>query len=198
MSKELTKDEQVTNLKRRLSALRKAFVERGKPRKRGEVTSGVTKKMKTGCGNIYITINKDEEGRPFEVFTQIGKGGGCASSQCEAMGRMVSLALRSGIEAQEIINQTRGIACHLPVGLGAAKVSSCSDAMAQVMEWYLGLERNTESVPTIAPKTAAVDRDTVTVGPEVFRRGACPDCGGTVEHTDGCEVCRYCGYNECG
>ena len=112
------------------------------PKNRGEVAFGVTKKMKTGCGNLYVTINEDEEGNPFEIFTQIGKAGGCVSSQCEAMGRMTSLALRSGVEAQEIVNQMRGISCHLPVGLGASKVSSCSDAMAQAMDWYLGLKRS--------------------------------------------------------
>ncbi len=103
------------------------------PTSRGEVAFGVTKKMQTGCGNLYVTINEDPEGRPFEIFTQMGKAGGCATSQCEAIGRLTSLAMRGGIEADEIVKQMRGISCHLPVGFGGSKVLSCSDAMAQAL-----------------------------------------------------------------
>jgi len=172
-----------------------------KPKPRGEVAFGVTKKMNTGCGNLYVTINEDEEGRPFEIFTQIGKAGGCVASQCEAMGRMTSLALRSGIQAEEIVKQMRGISCHLPVGYGGGKVMSCSDAMAQAMDWYLGLKRNTGAhlslggVNQLNMQSSKLD---FTLAPEIFKRGACPDCGGSVEHSDGCLVCRGCGYSECG
>lgn len=107
------------------------------PKPRGDIRFGLTKKTKTGCGNLYVTINKDEDGRAFEVFTQIGKAGGCAASQCEAIGRMASLALRSGIDPNEVINQLRGISCHLPVGIEESKVMSCSDAIGQALEWFL-------------------------------------------------------------
>ncbi|OGP15718.1 MAG: ribonucleoside-diphosphate reductase, adenosylcobalamin-dependent [Deltaproteobacteria bacterium GWA2_55_10] len=169
-----------------------------KPKARGEVAFGITRKMKTGCGNLYITINEDEEGRPFEIFTQIGKAGGCVASQCEAMGRMTSLALRSGVEAIEIVKQMRGISCHLPVGFGAGKVASCADAMAQAMDWYLGYKRQTGSA-TFADRSL-VDNlpKNFTMSHEVLNRGACPDCGSAVEHADGCLVCRGCGYSECG
>ncbi len=172
-----------------------------RPKPRGEVAFGVTRKIKTGCGNLYVTINEDEEGRPFEIFTQIGKAGGCVASQCEAMGRMTSLALRSGIEAQEIVQQMRGISCHLPVGYGGGKVMSCSDAMAQAMDWYLGLKRSTSGQPMSLgrlPSTAPEHKLDFTLASEILKRGACPDCGGTVEHADGCLVCRGCGYSECG
>jgi len=172
-----------------------------KPKPRGEVAFGVTKKMNTGCGNLYVTINEDEEGRPFEIFTQIGKAGGCVASQCEAMGRMTSLALRSGIQAEEIVKQMRGISCHLPVGYGGAKVMSCSDAMAQAMDWYLGLKRNTGSPLSLGGANNLTLQNTkldFTLAPEILKRGACPDCGGSVEHSDGCLVCRGCGYSECG
>ncbi|MDO8426180.1 MAG: vitamin B12-dependent ribonucleotide reductase, partial [Deltaproteobacteria bacterium] len=175
-----------------------------KPKVRGEVAFGVTRKMKTGCGNLYVTINEDEEGRPIEIFTQIGKAGGCVASQCEAMGRMTSLALRSGIEAQEIVKQMRGISCHLPVGYGGTKVTSCSDAMAKAMDWYLGLKRNTGGLLSLGRMAGGLDRGMgaskldFTLAPELLKRGACPDCGGTVEHADGCLVCRGCGYSECG
>ncbi|MBI5826556.1 MAG: vitamin B12-dependent ribonucleotide reductase [Deltaproteobacteria bacterium] len=173
-----------------------------KPKPRGEVAFGVTKKMKTGCGNLYVTINEDEEGRPFEIFTQIGKAGGCVASQCEAMGRMTSLALRSGVEAQDIVRQMRGISCHLPVGYGNGKVMSCADAVAQAMEWYLGLKMNSGNTLSLGslPGGYALDNSKINLAlaPELLKRGACPDCGGTVEHADGCVVCRGCGYSECG
>jgi len=169
-----------------------------KPRERGEVAFGITRKMKTGCGNLYITINEDEEGRPCEIFTQIGKAGGCVASQCEAMGRMTSLALRSGVEAQEIVRQMRGISCHLPVGFGAGKVSSCADAMAQAMDWYLGYKRQTGGVAMNDTSALNSLPKNFTMTHEVLARGACPDCGSAVEHADGCLVCRGCGYSECG
>ncbi|MBI5886531.1 MAG: vitamin B12-dependent ribonucleotide reductase [Deltaproteobacteria bacterium] len=180
-----------------------------KPKVRGEVAFGVTRKIKTGCGNLYVTINEDEEGRPCEIFTQIGKAGGCVASQCEAMGRMTSLALRSGIEAEVIVKQMRGISCHQPVWSSSGKVMSCADAMAQAMEWYVGLKRNSASPLFFANPGAghgagsdahsvAHSRLDFTLAPEIMKRGACPDCGSSVEHVDGCVVCRGCGYSECG
>lgn len=112
-----------------------------KPRPRGDIRFGATRKAKTGCGNLYITINQDDEGRPFELFTQMGKAGGCSASQCEAIGRMVSLALRSGLDPKEIAGQLTGISCHLPAGLDEKKVLSCSDAIGQAIEWALKNER---------------------------------------------------------
>lgn len=166
------------------------------PKARGDVAFGITRKVMTGCGNLYVTINEDEDGKPMEIFTQVGKAGGCISSQCEAIGRMTSLSLRSGIELREITTQMRGIRCHLPVGFGPNQVSSCSDGVAQAMEWYIGYKQSVgqpismqhnenELAFTLASNTEAT-------------RGACPDCGGTVEHADGCVVCRSCGYSECG
>ncbi len=182
-------------------------------RPRGEIAFGITKKIKTGCGNLYVTINEDEEGRPIEIFTQIGKAGGCVASQCEAMGRMTSLALRSGVAPQDITKQMRGISCHLPVGYGAGKVTSCSDAMAKAMEWYLLFKMNRNNSPlnmnegmaesaandmVLGVSKHAEARSQAYAAPAVFQRGACPDCGGSVEHADGCVVCRGCGYTESG
>jgi ribonucleoside-diphosphate reductase alpha chain len=171
------------------------------PRPRGEVAFGVTKRMKTGCGNLYVTINEDPQGSPMEIFTQMGKAGGCATSQCEAIGRLASLALRSGIDALEIAKQMRGISCHVPVGYGEGKVNSCSDAMAQALEWYLGFKRSVGEHPLLTGRgaiTADVKPLFTLSGNPVNKRGACPDCGGTVEHADGCVVCRGCGFTECG
>ncbi len=199
------------------------------PKARGEVAFGVTRKVLTGCGNLYVTINEDEEGRPFEIFTQIGKAGGCVASQSEALGRMTSLALRGGVEASEVVKQMRGISCHIPVGFGNVKVTSCADAMAKAMEWYLMYKSNRgtanhlphsvlstdevgihngfdmesasgEARDAMAPEGDMLKTMEYDYAPsrEVFQRGACPDCGGTVEHADGCVVCRGCGYTECG
>ncbi|MBI5894009.1 MAG: vitamin B12-dependent ribonucleotide reductase [Deltaproteobacteria bacterium] len=173
------------------------------PKPRGDVTFGATRKMKTGCGNLYVTVNEDEEGRPFEIFTQIGKAGGCAASQCEAIGKMASLALRSGIQAEEIIKQMRGISCHVPQGYGNGKILSCSDAVAKALEWYVGYKKQVMGHGSWVmghgqEKNMAVPLSASPSAADVFARGACPDCGGSVEHADGCVVCRGCGYTECG
>ncbi|OGW76229.1 MAG: ribonucleoside-diphosphate reductase, adenosylcobalamin-dependent, partial [Nitrospirae bacterium RIFCSPHIGHO2_02_FULL_40_19] len=84
------------------------------PRPRPEITRGTTHRVGTGCGNLYVTINVCDEGKPFEIFTRMGKAGGCAASQSEAIGRLVSLSLRSGIEPDEIVKQLMGISCHMP------------------------------------------------------------------------------------
>ena len=75
------------------------------PKKRPSKLMGVTSSVKTGCGNLYVGVNQDEHGKPFEIFTNIGKAGGCAASQAEAIGRLISLALRADIDAKEITMQ---------------------------------------------------------------------------------------------
>ena len=173
------------------------------PKPRGEITFGATRKMKTGCRNLYVTVNEDEEGRPFEIFTQIGKAGGCAASQCEAIGRMASLALRSGIQAEEVVKQMRGISCHVPVGYGKEKILSCSDAVARAMDWYVNYKRQTgvRSHPPLAEGVNAYHSPLTTFnineGVDVFQRGACPDCGAQMQYEEGCAKCS-CGYSDCG
>lgn len=172
------------------------------PKPRGEITFGATKKMKTGCGNLYVTINEDEEGRPFEVFTQIGKAGGCAASQCEAIGRLTSLALRSGIQPEEVIRQLKSISCHVPVFSGSSgKILSCSDAVAKALDWYVNYK--TKGMPLQVLKQGSKPDgfsypQLTTHHSSPNLRGACPDCGGIVEHVEGCVTCRACGYTECG
>ncbi len=107
------------------------------PRKRPEVLTGITQVIQTGCGKIYVTINEDKEGRAFEVFTSMGKSGGCASSQSEAVGRLVSLALRSNIDIGKIKRQLKGISCHQSAGESGNVILSCSDAIGNALEKFI-------------------------------------------------------------
>ena len=148
-------------------------------RNRPRALKGWTYQMQTGCGPLYITVNQDKDGL-FELFTTMGKAGGCASSQSEAIGRMVSLAWRSGVHASQVIKQLKGISCHCPAGFGENKITSCADAVAMAIESHL---------VTIG--------EGITVEKDNNSRGACPECGGIMEHEGGCAVCRVCGYSEC-
>ncbi|MEW6066895.1 MAG: vitamin B12-dependent ribonucleotide reductase [Nitrospirota bacterium] len=152
------------------------------PRKRPDLIKGSTRFMKTGCGNLYVTINEDEKGHPFELFTSMGKAGGCAASQSEAIGRLVSLAFRSNIEPDEIIKQLKGISCHEPAWHSGGKILSCSDAIAKALEKYRekGEKGNGDRFKTI------------------MLMGACPECGGAIERESGCLVCHNCGFTKCG
>ncbi len=151
------------------------------PRKRPDVIMGTTRLMKTGCGNIYVTINEDSEGHLFELFTSMGKAGGCAASQSEAIGRLVSLAFRSNIEPDEVIKQLKGIMCHSPTWYEGGRILSCSDAIANALQIY-------------REKSSKTNGDGHKV---VMLMGACPECGGAVEHEGGCAVCRNCGFTRC-
>jgi len=158
-----------------------------KPRKRPETLKGITRLMKTGCGNLYVTINKDKDGKPFEVFTNIGKAGGCAASQAEAIGRLISLAMRSGIETQEIVKQLKGISCHAPVWSGNGKITSCSDAIAKAIEAELRDSRG----------DIIEDKDEIKSNSEVAHYGACPECGSSLSYEEGCVICHSCGFTRC-
>ncbi len=174
-----------------------------KPKARQDVIHGSTRKIRTGCGNLYVTVNEDEEGKLFEIFNQIGKAGGCVASQSEAIGRLVSLAFRSGIEPEDIIRQLKGISCHTPVWYREGKVLSCSDAVAKAIEWHLqekALRPSIEPdiripVPKYPPKE---EGESFQRGLGlIFQRGACPECGGPLIFEEGCVKC-FCGYSDCG
>ena len=152
------------------------------PKKRPEVIKGTTRLMKTGCGNLYVTINEDEEGHLFELFTSMGKAGGCAASQSEAIGRLVSLAFRTNVEPDEIVKQMKGISCHSPIWHDGGRILSCSDAIANALEKY-----------NVKGEKGNGDRHKV-----VLLMGACPECGGAIEHEGGCAVCHNCGFTKCG
>ncbi|MGD9014993.1 MAG: vitamin B12-dependent ribonucleotide reductase [Candidatus Omnitrophota bacterium] len=169
------------------------------PRPRPEVTIGTTTKVSTGCGNLYITINSDEQDRPFEVFTQMGKAGGCAASQLEAIGRLVSLALRSNIEFKSIIEQLRNIRCPSPSWEKGVRIFSCADALARVIERRL----ISAQVPVTVSVSQGVHQNQQQNLQESPQHGisnivgVCPDCGGALRHEEGCVKCCVCGFTRC-
>jgi ribonucleoside-diphosphate reductase alpha chain len=145
------------------------------PRPRPDRTSGVTELITTGCGKLYVTVNQDSLGF-CEVFAQMGKTGGCASSQIESTGRLISLALRAGVKIDAIIKQITGIRCPSPHWQNGCQTLSCPDAIAKVLA-------HIAEVDPPAPTMATM--------------GSCPDCGGAIEPEGGCLVCRSCGFSRC-
>jgi len=105
-------------------------------KKRPQKLSGFTYQVETGCGSMYVTINEDG-GTPFEVFATMGKAGGCAASQIETIGRLISLGLRSGVQIEQVVRQMQGISCHSVSGTGENRVLSCADAVAKTIFLYL-------------------------------------------------------------
>jgi ribonucleoside-diphosphate reductase alpha chain len=156
------------------------------PRPRPSVTSGRTEKIQTGCGNLYVTVNWDEQGM-CEVFTQMGKSGGCAASQAEALSRMISVSLRAGVDPEAIMKHLRGIRCPSPTWAEGGKVLSCADAVGIVMEHALQFIETGEASSAVTKNVNKLDN----------LSGACPECGGSLEHESGCAVCRSCGYSKC-
>jgi len=157
------------------------------PRPRPLVTKGITRQVNTGCGRLYVTINEDEKGL-CELFASMGKSGGCATSQTEATGRLVSLALRSGVDPASIIDQLKGIRCPSPTWISGSTIYSCADAIATVLEDYL-LEKKQGS--TTEDKSLTAD-NLLNHCPQ------CPECGSMVSFAEGCVVCSSCGYSKCG
>ena len=113
------------------------------------MTSGFTEKVKIGCGNLYITVNYDENGI-CEVFTNTGRAGGCPS-QSEATARLVSVAIRSGMDPKEIIQQLKGIRCPSCLRQPGVPVTSCPDAIAKALEKVLKVSQDGNTPPAPGP-----------------------------------------------
>jgi len=154
---------------------------------RPQLLTGETQRVDTGCGKLFVIMNDDEYGAR-EVFANMGKAGGCASSNTEALGRLISLALKKGASPQEVVEQLKGIRCHVPYGMGPNATLSCADAIGKALErrYVAGAAAQVGHAPE--PQLSLVE----------VAQGACPDCGGAIEHEGGCAVCRTCGYSKCG
>jgi len=176
------------------------------PKPRPSVVQGTTSKVQTGCGNLYVTINEDQDGYPFEVFLQMGKAGGCAASQLEAVGRLVSLAFRAGIDIKSIVDQLASIRCPSPSWEKGGRIFSCADAIAKVIERRLAnynankledapVAELSDPAPALENHPQAKAAVKTKIGNVV---GVCPDCSGALCHVEGCMICNSCGYSKCG
>jgi ribonucleoside-diphosphate reductase alpha chain len=167
------------------------------PRERPSITFGVTEKMTTGCGTLYITVNSDEGG-VCEVFTSLGKSGGCASAQLEAVARLTSMALRAGISVQSVVKNLKGIRCPSIAWAGGHAVLSCADAIGTVLERQMN-----HKLPR-TPLNGDGDYETteyiassVTSTQGGVMGGQCPECSGLLVYQEGCHICYGCGYTKC-
>ena len=166
---------------------------------------------------MFVNITEDDKGQPFEVFITLGKAGGSAMADAEAMGRLISLALRSGIPLREVHRQLRGISSDRAVGLGPNKVLSVPDAIGIALEeWWRDKQGVQQDLLAIGGPLGAFRRcgalllrhqattlrcrwhafDVYTGGDQFMQ--TCPDCGSQLELAEGCAKCHVCGFSECG
>ncbi|MDP4008911.1 MAG: adenosylcobalamin-dependent ribonucleoside-diphosphate reductase [bacterium] len=169
------------------------------PRPRPEVMSGKTYRIKTGYGKLFVTINNDEHGKPFEVFTTIGKSGGYFQEQSEAMGRLISLALRSNVSPEEVVEHLKGIRGPMPVFTEKGTVLSLPDAIGKILEGHI---QNTEYIedvikqPELQEKLPFEEKKDRQIADFGFMPG-CPDCGAQLVLGEGCFSCKSCGFSRC-
>jgi ribonucleoside-diphosphate reductase alpha chain len=201
-------------LKRLIVELESEKMQRRQKRLRPEVLRSTTRRVETPLGNMYVTITEDDRGQPFEVFMSLGKAGGALMSHVEALGRMMSLALRSGIPITEIYLQLKGISSDRVIGLGPNKILSVPDAVGIAIEKYLreregvqeellpgahGRSSTIELVSSHPSTSEGSSREQMMLsGMQETFVGACPDCGSQLEFAEGCMKCHVCGFSECG
>ena len=169
------------------------------PRSRPVLTSGATRRIRTGEGSLYITINEDENGL-CEIFTTIGKAGGNAAAQSEAISRLISLALRSGIDPYAIVKQLKGISGPNPTWENGKLILSTPDAIGKALDDYLKhRESNNPNEQhlqfTMASSRESNNKDVVDF--TLKNLSTCPDCGSTLQHQSGCVTCPSCGFSKC-
>ncbi len=169
------------------------------PRSRPVLTSGATRRIRTGEGSLYITINEDENGL-CEIFTTIGKAGGNAAAQSEAISRLISLALRSGIDPYAIVKQLKGISGPNPTWEDGKLILSTPDAIGKALDDYLKHRESNDPNEqhlqfTMASSRESNNKDVVDF--TLKNLSTCPDCGSTLQHQSGCVTCRSCGFSKC-
>ncbi len=199
--------------KERLHDVEAENLQRRAKRSRPDLLKGSTRRVESPLGTMYVTITEDDKGQPFEVFMSLGKAGGALMADVEAVGRLISLALRSGVPLPEIYRQLRGISSDRAVGLGPNKVMSVPDAIGIAIEKWMqdkqGVQQDllapspSQGVP--APAAGGVgggggETEALLGGrrPEQDFIGACPDCGSQLAFIEGCAKCHVCGFSECG
>jgi ribonucleoside-diphosphate reductase alpha chain len=191
-------------------------LQRRQKRSRPELLRGTTRRVETPLGTLYVTITEDDRGQPFEIFMSLGKAGGALMADVEAMGRLISLALRSGIPMKELHRQLRGISSDRVIGLGPSKIMSVPDAVGIAIEKWMqekaGIQQElipgmaaTGEHPTLAQAPVVQAQPVAEGGSQMMLEGmppaligACPDCGSQLEFAEGCMKCHVCGFSECG
>ena len=169
------------------------------PRSRPVLTLGATRRIRTGEGSLYITINEDENGL-CEIFTTIGKAGGNAAAQSEAISRLISLALRSGIDPYAIVKQLKGISGPNPTWEDGKLILSTPDAIGKALDDYLKHRESNDPNEQHLQFTMASSRESNNKDVADFtlkNLSTCPDCGSTLQHQSGCVTCRSCGFSKC-
>jgi ribonucleoside-diphosphate reductase alpha chain len=177
------------------------------PRQRPTSVAGVTDRVRTGHGNMYVNITFDGFGKPFEVFTTVGKAGGCDSANLEAVSRLVSLALRSGIDPDEILAHLEGITC-CPAWDGGTLIRSAPDAVAHVLSNHIQAshaavagpseEQSIGIQPGLFPSARQANGPAAGNGHgQSVTATRCPKCSGNLIPQEGCLNCLDCGYSKC-
>jgi ribonucleoside-diphosphate reductase alpha chain len=201
-------------LRRMVHDLEAENLQRRQKRSRPELLRGATRRLETPLGTLYVTITEDDRSQPFEVFMSLGKAGGALMADVEALGRLISLALRSGIPMKEIYRQLRGISSDRVIGLGPNKILSVPDAVGIAIERWMqekqgiqqellpgGAAAQVDDAPVVAQRVAfgtTGGEQMVFGGLQETLSGACPDCGSQLEFAEGCMKCHVCGFSECG
>ena len=138
-----------------------------------------------------MTINSDDRG-PCEVFVQMGKVGGCASAQLEALARLSSLCLRANVKLESIIRQLKGIRCPSPMWYKGKMITSCADAISLSLETFLTVQER--GIINGSIQVGEVKK--ISLSSKSFNQN-CPDCGCSIEHSEGCLKCNNCGWSKC-
>ena len=216
---------EIERLRKQLFEAEAENLQRRAKRARPDKLRGTTIRKETPLGTMFVNITEDDRGQPFEVFITLGKAGGAAMADAEAMGRLISLALRSGIPLPSIHRQLRGISSDRAVGLGPSKVLSVPDAIGIALEeWWRDKSQGVQAellppdtrqagVPALEvvdPASRAPEGSGSGNVPEPVQlgfdmsgytqsfMGTCPDCGSQLEFAEGCVKCHVCGFSECG
>jgi ribonucleoside-diphosphate reductase alpha chain len=199
---------QLERTRQQLHEVEAENLQRRTVRSRPDLLKGVVRRLESPLGTMYVTITEDDKGQPFEIFISLGKAGAPLMADVEAIGRLISLALRSGVPLKEIHRQLRGISSDRIVGLGPNKVLSVPDAIGIAIEKWIH-ERQDGVQQDLLESTAAVPSREMVAGADgaAAQRsdnaaqdfmGACPDCGSQLAFVEGCAKCHVCGFSECG